>query len=72
MEIDEVREQLQAAQVALNEATRADQRAQTLALRTGGLGAYLDGPEPRALAKAREAFTMWANFLAIGTRPPGR
>jgi hypothetical protein len=72
MEIDEVREHLKAAEVALSEATKIDQRARAKALRTGRLAAYLYGPEARTLAKAREEFSMWANFLAIGTRPRNR
>jgi hypothetical protein len=69
MEIDEVRERLKAAEIALSEATKVDQRARAAALRTGRVALYLAGPEVRALAKAREDFSMWAAFLAFGTRP---
>jgi hypothetical protein len=69
MEIDEVREHLKAAEVMLTEATKVDQRARAKALRTGRVAAYLYGPEARALAKGREEFSMWASFLAFGTRP---
>jgi len=69
MEIDEVLERLKAAEIALSEATKVDQRARARALSTGRVAAYLYGPEARALAKAREEFSMWAAFLAFGTRP---
>jgi hypothetical protein len=72
MEIDEVREHLKAAEIALSEATKVDQRARAKALRTGRLATYLTGPEARALAKARQDFSMWANILAFGTRPRQR
>ena len=69
MEIDEVRERLKAAEIALSKATKVDQRARAKAMQTGRLALYVDGPEARALAKARDDFSMWANSLAFGTRP---
>ena len=72
MEMDEVREHLKAAEIALSEATKVDQLARAKALRTGRVATYLYGPEARALAKAREEFSMWASFLAFGTAPRRR
>ena len=72
LEIDEVRERLKAAEIALNEATRVDERARAKALRTGRVASYLSGPEARALAKARDEWSQWAAFLAFGTRPRQR
>ena len=69
MEIDEVRERLKAAEIALSKATKVDQRARAKAMQTGSLALYVYGPEARTLAKARDDFSMWANFLAFGTRP---
>jgi hypothetical protein len=72
MEMEEVREHLKAAEIALSEATKVDQLARAKALRTGRVASYLCGPEARALAKAREEFSMWASFLAFGTAPRQR
>jgi hypothetical protein len=52
MEIDEVRERLKAAEIALSKATKVDQRARAKAMQTGRLALYVYGPEARALAKA--------------------
>ena len=67
MEVHEIREQLQAAQLALQEATKVDQLARAEALRTECLDDYLRGSEATALAAARSEFFRLANWLVIAT-----
>ena len=71
MEVEEIREQLQAAQRALEEAMKADRRARAKAMCSGNLDVYLRGTtEVRAVATARSDFVRMANFLVVATMLP--